>query len=269
MKFVKILLSVIIVVALVVSAAMFFVFKNMDDLIKTAVETVGSDVTQVQVSLNRVKTDLSAGRIELHNLSIANPEGFDGHYLFDMKQVAIQVNPASVRESMSGGVIVIDEILIEAANISAEMKGTATNIQQLQKNVKASTSSNAKQTSKKLPVTSTKAESEAIDVRLMVAKFRFVDSQLQLSTDQWGNRTVNMPDIVMNNLGDRKTGLTPEQLANLVVERITKNVQKAIEKELKSAVKDEAEKQLEEELDKRLSDKDKKNLNKLKNLFGR
>lgn len=266
MKALKILLGVIAVVVAVVAIVMVLVLKNLDGIIKTVVETVGSDVTQVSVTLDSVNAEISKGRIELHGLSIDNPKGFDGEYLFDMSQVAVQVDP----NSLAGDVIVINEILVDAAKISAELKGSNSNLQALQKNISQSTASSGDASTggaKSKPAS--KSSGESTDVLLVIEKFSFVNSNLQLSTDQWGDRTVKMPNIVMKNLGDKQSGLTPEQLSQEVIARISKAAQKAIETELKDLAKEKAEEQLNKELDSRLSDKEKEQVNQLKGLFGK
>lgn len=266
MKALKILLGVIAVIVAVVAIVMVLVLKNLDGIIKTVVETVGSDVTQVSVTLDAVNAEVSKGRIELHGLSIDNPKGFDGEYLFDMNQVAVQVDP----NSLAGDVIVINEILVDAAKISAELKGSSTNLQALQKNISQSTASSENSSSaEKNAVPASESSSEGTDVRLAIEKFSFVNSNLHLSTDQWGDRTVKMPNVVMKNLGDKQSGLTPEQLSEEVIARISKAAQKAIEVELKDLAKEKAEEQLSKELDARLSDKEKAQVNQLKSLFGK
>ena len=110
---------------------------------------------------------------------------------------------------------------------------------------------------------------EGADVRLMVEKFSFINSNLQLKTDQWGDRTVKMPNIVLNDLGDKSSGLTPEQLSELVISRLSQNVQKAVEGEIKNMAKDKAKEQLNKELDERLSDEEKGQLDQLKGMFGK
>lgn len=265
MKALKILLGAVVVVVAIAVIVSVLVLKNLDGIIKTVVETVGSDVTQVSVTLDSVSSDLSKGRIELHGLSIDNPKGFDGEYLFDMTQVAVQVEPSS----LAGDVIVINEILVDAAKISAELKGSNTNLQALQKNISQSTASSNSGSTDKADSKPAAASGEGSNVRLAIEKFSFVNSNLQLSTDQWGDRTVNMPNIVMKNLGDKQSGLSPEELSQEVIARISKAAQKAIEGEVKALAKEKAQERLNQELDSRLSDKEKEQVNQLKGLFGK
>jgi|TARA_B110000116_G_C16793221_1_gene565013 uncharacterized protein involved in outer membrane biogenesis len=260
MKALKIILGLVVAAAIIVAVVVVMVVKNLDGIIKTVVETVGSDVTQVSVTLDAVSTELLEGRIELHSLTIANPKGFDGAYLFDMNQVALQIEPAS----LTGKVIIINEVLVDGAKISAELKGQATNLQALQENIAQSTSGSMTESAAE----ANQSDLEGADVLLMVEKFSFINSNLQLKTDQWGDRTVKMPNIVLNDLGDKKSGLTPEQLTQLVISRLSKNVQTAVANEVKNMVKDKAKEQLNKEIDDRLSDKEKGQLDQLKGMFG-
>lgn len=265
MKAVKVLLGLLVLIVAVVAIVVVLVFKNLDGIIKTVVETVGSDVTQVTVSLDQVNSELTAGRIELHGFTIANPKGFNGPYLFDMDEVALQIEP----KSLTGGVVVVNEVLVDGAKIVAELKGQSTNIQALQDNISKSVGSGTDSSEKSKPAEQAATPSEAADVRLMVEKVSLINNNLQLKTDQWGERTVKMPAINMNNLGDRKTGLTPEEFSAEIVSRLTDAAEKAVENELKELAKDKAKEELNKQIDKNLSDKDKEQLNQLKGLFGK
>jgi hypothetical protein len=89
-------------------------------------------------------------------------------------------------------------------------------------------------------------------VRLMLEKFAFVNSEGVIKTEQFGEKALIIPDVRAANLGDRQTGLTPQQLANSLLSSVIKQVEKAVGNYLKdmatNAAKDEINKQLDEKI---------------------
>jgi hypothetical protein len=51
--------------------------SNLDSIIKTAVEEVGSEATQANVTLSEVNILANEGKAALRGLSVSNPAGFE------------------------------------------------------------------------------------------------------------------------------------------------------------------------------------------------
>lgn len=256
MKALKIILGIVLVLVLVVAIAMYFVVQNLDSVVKTAVETVGPQVTLTDVSLREAKIELKNGRAELNGLSIANPQGFSKANIFEMDTVVVQIEPASLRED----VYVIKEIRIDGAQLLAEQKGMKdTNIQALLDNLKKSGS---------LAEDSAAAEPETeSDVRLMVEKLIFENGNVDLKTEQLGNYQMQLPTIDVANIGDKQTGLAPDELATAILQPILAEAKQQVRAELEDKAKEKAKERLQEELDKKLSPDDQKKLEGLKGLL--
>lgn len=245
----------IAVVALLVVVGML-TFRNLDGVVKHVIESAGPMVTGTVVALDNVNISLKNGRGELNKLTIANPEGFKSPYIFSMNKIVLQVRP----KTLLGPVVVISEILIDDMSITAEQKGTMTNINTLIKGIKergrqrsvAKTDQSAEPTKK-----------EGVDIRLMVENIRFTGATLNLITESKGDHILNMPDIVMTNVGDNTTGLTPDELSVEILNRLLEKSERAVADLLKSTAK----KKLEKDLSKKLSDKDRGNIKKLKSMF--
>jgi vancomycin resistance protein YoaR len=154
-------------------------------------------------------------------------------------------------------------VLIDGADIIAEQKGQTTNLQALLENIEKNSSAPT-ETEAKAPDENTTSK----PIRLMIKKFSFINNKASLETEQWDPQVLKVPNIVMNNLGDEKVGLTPEQLSAEVINRLIKSVETAAKEALKEKAKEEAKKALTEQLDKNLSDEDKAKLDSLKNVFG-
>ncbi len=250
-------IALVAIVALMVLVVVI-TLRNLDGIVKDVIETTGSKITGTPVTLDSVKITLRDGRGELHKLAIANPKGFESSpYIFSMNEIALQVSP----KSLSGPVVVINEILVDGMDITAEQKGATTNIQTLLKDIKERSAKKPASEEEK-PAEPAKKE-EGADIRLMVENLSFTNAKLNLMTEDKGDHTLKMPNIVMTNLGDKQTGLTPDELSEQILNRLLAKTERVVADHLK----DIARKKLEEELSKKLSDKDKENLNKLKSLF--
>lgn len=262
MKFGKILIGLVVAVVAVIAIVVFLGLQNINQLVKLAVETEGPKVTGTSVLLNRVDLSVMEGRGELHGLEIGNPKGYASEYAFSMGEVALQVEPKSLTQK----VIVINEILVDGAKLIAEQKSISqTNLQDLLDHIKAGGS---KKTAE--PSTSSAAdESPAADVRLMVEKFSFVNSNVRLITTEWGERTLKLPNINVKNIGDREVGLTPEQLTQALLDPILAQAKASVANNLEDLAKDKAKDELQKKLDEKLDDEQKDQLNQLKGLFGK
>lgn len=101
----------------------------------------------------------------------------------------------------------------------------------------------------------------------MVEQFSFINNKTTLISSQWGDKTLTIPDIKMNNIGDAETGLTPQQLANRMTTTLVKQAEKAVADYIEQLVEDAAKAELERQMDKNLSDDDKQKVNALKSMF--
>ncbi|MEE4659451.1 MAG: hypothetical protein V2J89_03225 [Halieaceae bacterium] len=239
-KTAKILLGVFFAAIVVAVIAIVLVFQNLDAIIKQVIEDVGSEVTKTQVTVSDVKFTLQDGRGEIYGLRIANPAGFSSASAFAMDKIAVQVAPAS----LTGPVIVIEEVTVDGAALTAEQRGATTNLQALLEGMKPANAEPAPP-----------ASGEAADIKLALEQFAFVNSSATVITQQFGDKTLELPAIRLANIGDRNAGLAPEALANEMLRTVIKQTQDAVKDYLEDMVKDKAKEAAEEELNKKLDEK--------------
>lgn len=263
MKAVKILGGLVAAVVLVVGLVIFLGLQNLNQIVKTAVETVGPDVIGTEVRLAEVNIEITEGRGELSGLTIANPKGFSNNNAFELGTIALQIDPAS----LTNDVIVIDEILISGANLLAEQKGmTGTNLQALMDNMQSGASAKPEASEKE---TTASESSKGESVKLAVKKFTFSDSNLEVVTEEWGDRTIKLPSISVANIGSEKQGLTPEQLAQAMIQPILKAAEKSVKKDLEKLAKEKLEEKAREKLKDKIGGEKLEQLDQLKSLFGK
>ncbi len=259
-----------VIVTLLVAVIITFAvgLKNINELVKVAVEVVGTEVMGSQVTLREVDISLMDGRGELRGLTVHNPPGFNTDYLFHLDKTVLQLDV----QSLTGKVIVIKEITINGPKVIAEQTELLkTNLQVAWDNMKKST---VKHTDEKSHTAEgAKAESPHHNVRLMVEKFSFNNAQLDLISNEWGARSLTMKPVKAENLGSKAEGLTPENLVKALLKPVIKMAKDQVEDEIKEKLKDKAEdkakEKLEEKLKDKLSEKDRAKIDELRSLFKR
>lgn len=264
MKSIKWIGAVLALLVAVVAVVVVVGLKNLDAIVKAVVEEVGTEVTGTQVTLSAAEIGIKEGRAELRGLGIANPEGFSDALLLSVGKVAVDIDPMSLTKD----VIVIDEVILSEISFLAEQKElTKTNIEALLKNLESG-STGSGETEK---VQDGSAQTESTDVLLAVRKFVFEKSEVKLVSDEWGDLTIPLPPISLQNLGTPENGLTPEQLAQRAMKPVLAQVKKNVAGQLKELAKDKVEEkakqELQKQLDKNLSESEQEALKSLKGLF--
>jgi hypothetical protein len=268
----KVILGIILVIVLIIAGGVYYVLTNLDALVKAAIEHHGSQATQTAVRVDKVRIDLREGAGAIHGLTIANPKGFADSYAFSLGEISTRIDLASLKEEP----YVIDEITVRAPRIFMEInKDKKTNLNELKKNLTATTGA----TSKATPGAEEKASKH--EPRLIIRRVVFSDGNIQARVVPLNNKEYQLkfPNMEMTNLGG-KTGATPGQLASEILNRLTDQAreivkQKGIGQEL-DKIKSEAKAKVEEEkarlkqeADSKLEAEKQKASEKLKGLLGK
>ncbi|MDA1076690.1 MAG: hypothetical protein O3A63_18350 [Proteobacteria bacterium] len=99
----KIFLWFVGIVALLVVGAGVFIAMNLGDLVKTQVETLGSQALQTKVSVDAIDFSASDASAEIRGLSVANPPGYSSDNALGFSNFKVAVSP----EQTSGEVVVL------------------------------------------------------------------------------------------------------------------------------------------------------------------
>ena len=258
-KYVGIFLGLII---LLIAGGIVYVFMNADSLIKRGVETYGPMVTQTDVQLESANFKITQGLGQLNGLRVGNPQGFTDANIFEMEQVLFHVDTTSLTED----VMVIKEITIDGAKLFVEQKGfDETNISALMDNVSSFTGDSSSAPAPKEPTP--QADGPAEPVMMMLQQFNFTNAKVRLLSEQLGERELTLPKVTASNIGDRNTGLTPEQLTAQLVEKVSQAAERETRKLFEKELQAKGQEALEKELDKHLDDEQKEQVNKLKGLL--
>jgi len=248
----KVVLGAILVLLITIGFGVYSLLSNLDSLVKSAIETYGSEATQTSVRVDNVKIVLQDGSGAIRGLTIGNPNGFATPNAFSLGEIATQID----LKSLSEDVPVIEHITIRAPEVFFELneKGQ-NNLDKLKSNLQSGASTSS---------SSSSAKSGDSEPKLIIRKLIFSSGNIHarvVPLDK--NYELKLPNIQMNDLGG-KTGATPSQIASQALQVLT---DRALA-EIKKKGIDQYKAQLEGEVNKRLDAEKDKVGDKLKGVLG-
>lgn len=252
----KMLLKIIALLVLVVVILLGIGFYYLDSGIKTAVETFGPQYTQTNVSLGRAKLSPWSGEGSLHNLVVANPQGFQTANAFSLGEITIVVDT----ESLTSNPIVINSLRIIAPEITFEQGKSGTNLQALQKNIERAVAASGSGTD-------ASSQGSGGETKLIIKDLLIDDGRIHYSNPLLGAKTLDLalPEIKLAGIGEKSNGATGAEVAEQLLGAINKSALAAVSNS-------GALKEVKEELEGRLNEEKSKleeSMGGLKGLFGK
>jgi len=248
----KVVLGAILVLLITIGFGVYYLLSNLDSLVKSAIETYGSEATQTSVRVDNVKIVLQDGSGTISGLTIGNPKGFATPNVFSLGEIATQID----LKSLSEDVPVIEHITIRAPEVFFEINEQGqNNLDKLKSNLQSGASTSS---------SSSSAKSGGSEPKLIIRKLIFSGGNIHarvVPLDK--DYELKLPNIQMNDLGG-KTGATPSQIASQALKVLT---DRALA-EIKKKGIDQYKAQLEGEVNKRLDAEKDKVGDKLKGVLG-
>ena len=220
MKAANVLLSVIFGLVITLAVMIFFLLSDLDGLVKTTIEAAATEALQTDVNIGQVTVELTKGRGEIEDLTIANPLGFDEPFFFKLNRVAVHFDPSSIDED----VYIIKELKIDGAKLILEHKGiNNTNIHTLLDNLKQNSENHGDSNNR------TPEPLFAINV------LNITNTTMQMVSPEFKNRQLNLANVQRTHIGDRKNGLTRKQLAIAIFQPFLDEAKQSYDAVLKEA----------------------------------
>jgi hypothetical protein len=210
------------VLLVLIAGAAWYLFSNLDGLIKTAIEKYGSAATAASVTVDNVDLSLSSGAGSINGLVVGNPAGFATPHALSLGSVGVQVDTSSIAGS---GPIVIDEVTISQPQITYEVQGLSTNsnLKAIQNNVQAFAAST-------VPAQQQQAQqsSSAPARKEIIRDLIITGGEIGISSSALNGKalTVPLPVIHLTNIGENGGGASPAEIAQQVLGAITSSASK-------------------------------------------
>ncbi len=221
------IIGLVLIVAIV--GAVFYFSSNVDAIVANLIEEQGSAATGTAVRVDGVSINLSGATGSVKGLTVANPEGFSGESAIEFGDLQLRLNAGSILEEP----IIIENIEGGDAMLRIEQTGTRNNLQALLDNLR-----------KDEP----EPENQDGGKRVVIERFALTDASASLSVaDLDEQRSVDIPDVVLTDIGRRSGGATGAELARQILEPI-------IRRSLESSAVDAVEERVRDELGERAGD---------------
>ena len=248
----KVVLGAILVLLITVGFSIYYLLSNLDNLVKSAIETYGSEATQTSVQVASVKIVLQDGSGAIRGLNVGNPQGFSTPQAFSLGEIATQINLKSLSEEVP----VIEHVTVRAPEVFYELNAEGrNNLDQLKKNL---------QPGAKNSTPTASGKQDGAEPKLIIRKLVFSDGSIHARVIPLDKKyELKLPNITMNDLGGKK-GATPSQIASQALGILT---ERALAEIAKKGI-DQYKAQLEGEVNKRLNSEKEKIGDKLKGVLG-
>jgi hypothetical protein len=216
--------ALVIVLIVAVGGGVYYLYSNLDAIVKAAIESYGGDATQTKVSVQTVKLSLTSGEGSISGLVVGNPSGFATPQSLSLGSVSMKVDTASVTKLASDpkAPVVIKEVVIASPAITYERGTSGGNLEKIQENVSRYAGLDKSKPAAK-PAAGGKDEQKLIIENLYVR-----DGQIAISHSALQGKTLSsgLPTIHLKDIGKDKGGATPAEIADKVLGSITQQAAK-------------------------------------------
>lgn len=215
----KIILIAVVVILVVIGGVAYFLFASLDSLVKTAIETVGTETAGVPVKVDGVKISLTDGTGTLTGLSVGNPAGFKSDTAFKVSTITIGIDIGSVTKDP----IVINQIEVASPEVTYELSSSGgSNFQAIQDHMQQKSPGGGQ--------TSTPSSSSQ-GPKLIIKKLDITNGTVNVATPIPGGKTGgSLGDIHLTNVGQSTGGATAAQVAEQILSAITNSAMSAAAK---------------------------------------
>jgi len=184
----------------------------LGSVVKAGVNRFGPKITQSRVELASAHISPFNGSGQLAGLTVGNPEGWSDNPAFYLGQIAIDLKPFSVFSDH----IVINELIIDQPVFAYETRIVSSNLKELLKNIEAFTAGGGDH-----------AKSQGgKPIKFVVKKLRLTNGRASLGLGP-AALVAPLPPIALDNLGVAEGGITPDELAGVVMKNVLGSIVKA------------------------------------------
>lgn len=244
----KIVIGVFVLLAIVVGGFVYF-YSNLGGLLKELIETAGTEVTEVDVTLDEVDVErITEGHAALRGLTVGNPANFKTDSAFQLGEISVTLDPNTVLDD----IVIIKKVVIAKPVVTYEFGGSGSNVGTIRKTVEKKSGAGGKKSRPK-PKAAKKSEpaksGSGKGRKLVIENLYIRGGRVNVSAAFLKDRKVSatLPDIHLRNIGKPRgkvTGATPAEVAQRVVSALTGSATKAVGKLNVAGIKDALGKEL-------------------------
>ncbi len=202
---VKLVLYPLLLLAPLIAAGVFF----LDAAVERGIETVGTHVARVEVTLEGAGISLYSGKGVLRGLRVANPAGYRSPHAVRVGQVQVALKSLSVLSDR----VVVRSVVVQGPEIHYEKRGGKTNLDVIRANVESAIKHD--DAGKKLQIDS---------LIIRDAKVYFYEKRDKPP------RVLTLNEIHLHDLGKGPEGLTGAELTRKITDKVIEETAAAVAK---------------------------------------
>jgi len=198
--------GLILLVLIAAAAGGGYVFlSRLDGIAKRAIEENGSAATKTAVTVDSVNLGVFQGQGAVHDLKVANPEGFSPLGALTFGNVSVKIDSQSV---LGKGPIVIHEIIVDKPSVSYEGQGILSNLGTIQKSVNEYANAMG-------------GGSKGAGRKIVIENLYLRDGRISISHSSLGPEPLaaNLPEIHLRNIG-QGGGTSPAGVTTQVLDAV-------------------------------------------------
>ena len=229
-------------VLIVIAGVSVYLYNSIDKIVKNGIERYGTDVCGTKVSVGSVDISLKNGRGTIHDVRVANPEGFSHASVVSLGDATVAIDIGSLNRDP----LVIKEIRVTAPVVSAEVdEKLATNVGIIRNHVQ----------NYQARAANPEKQDSGFEKRITIHSFVVEKGVLKGDATRIGQEKGewDMPPIELSDLGG-PTGTRPEGMAKVISTALFARAEQVASDHIKAAavqrIENEAEKKLNEILKK-------------------
>ncbi|MFC1734541.1 hypothetical protein ACFL1X_00380 [Candidatus Hydrogenedentota bacterium] len=208
----KIVAAIAVIVILIPIVIIVVLSLTLDGLVKTGVTKFVPKITGTDVQLSSVDLSPLSGSGGIRKFVLGNPEGFKTDSAFAVKSIDVSVDVGSVFSDK----IIINEILIDKAELTYELGGKGSNIGQIIENAKSFGGHKDEKES-----TEDSADTGG-GKKVVIKRLLLTGATVNLSATLLGGKaaSISLPPIELTNIGKDSGGATPAEAITKVFSAI-------------------------------------------------
>ncbi len=202
-------LKIIGVLIVILIIAVFAIILNLGKIVKTGINTVVPQVTKCEAHVDDVNFNVFGGKFEIKNLVIKNPEGYKTDQAFSLGHIFVNVKMGSLLSD----VIEIDQVLIDAPEITYEVGLGNSNLNTILENVNSALPSSDEEKKEE------KKEEKEGGKKVVINLVKVTNGKIGVSAKIAGGMEapIVLPDIEIKDLGKKEGGISMVQAAAITL----------------------------------------------------
>ena len=216
----RFLIGLAILTPIALAVVLVPLYFSLGTLITQAVNTLGPKIIQAEVVLKETEIDAQSGKGIMRGLKIGNPQGFKTESIMRVDEIRLAIDVGSITEEVK----IINEIAIEAPEITYELGGSGSNIDAIQKNVDAFRAEYGLQSSEP------EKKERASDTKLIIKNFIVRNGKINISASFLGGKSLTVPlaDIHVKDIGKEQNGVAPGEAVKVMVDALKDGILSAV-----------------------------------------